>query len=195
MRAPRSRGIGDARHRSHLTGAKHGNPVTVRWTRPATDRPTREESRTPWREQDGQEANGGSRKAAGKRRLMTAPSNYGRLCITGRIPDEVSGPERHCPSPREEAGSWLCGLHSALDGARQGAVTGAGHAAAGVRSEVVCPGALRPADVPARGTGRRMAHGARDVPAPVFGSSHGASVDGNRAVHPSLILPGLRSAG
>jgi hypothetical protein len=40
MRAPRSRGIGGARHRSNLTSAKHGNPDMVRWTRPATDRPT-----------------------------------------------------------------------------------------------------------------------------------------------------------
>ncbi len=39
-RAPRSRGIGGARHRPHLTSAEHGNPVTVRWTRPATGRPT-----------------------------------------------------------------------------------------------------------------------------------------------------------
>lgn len=30
MRAPRPRGIGGARHRSHLSSAEHGNPVTVR---------------------------------------------------------------------------------------------------------------------------------------------------------------------
>jgi hypothetical protein len=39
-RAPRPRGIGGARHRSHLSSAEHGNPVTVRWIRPATGRPT-----------------------------------------------------------------------------------------------------------------------------------------------------------
>jgi len=39
-RAPRSRGIGGARHRPHLTSAEHGNPVTVRWRRPFTGRPT-----------------------------------------------------------------------------------------------------------------------------------------------------------
>jgi len=36
--------------------------------------------------QDGQEANGGSRKETGKRGHVTGPSRYGRLRITGRIP-------------------------------------------------------------------------------------------------------------
>src|SRR5689334_13699870 len=40
MGAPRPRGIGGARHRSHLTSAEHGNPVQVRWNRPAAGRPT-----------------------------------------------------------------------------------------------------------------------------------------------------------
>jgi hypothetical protein len=40
MRAPRSRGIGGARHRSRLTSVEHGNPVTVQRTRPAAGRPT-----------------------------------------------------------------------------------------------------------------------------------------------------------
>ena len=39
MRAPRSRSIGGARHRSHLSSAEHGNPVAVRWES-ATGRPT-----------------------------------------------------------------------------------------------------------------------------------------------------------
>jgi hypothetical protein len=44
--------------------------------------------------QDGQEANGGSRKETGNQRHMTGPSAYGRCCITGRIPGLVLGPER-----------------------------------------------------------------------------------------------------
>ena len=39
MRAPRSRSIGGARHRSRLSSAEHGNPVAVRWES-ATGRPT-----------------------------------------------------------------------------------------------------------------------------------------------------------
>jgi len=31
MRAPRSRSIGGARHRSYLSSAEHGNPVAVWW--------------------------------------------------------------------------------------------------------------------------------------------------------------------
>lgn len=38
--APRPRGIGGARHRSQLSSVEHGNPVTVRWIRPVTGRPT-----------------------------------------------------------------------------------------------------------------------------------------------------------
>ena len=44
--------------------------------------------------QDGQEANGGSRKETGKQRHMTGPPTHGRRCITGRIPGPVPGPER-----------------------------------------------------------------------------------------------------
>ncbi len=92
-RAPRSRGIGGARHRSHLISAEHGNPVTVRWPdQPAVSRPRGRNKSVAG--QDGQEANGGSRKATGKRRRMTGPSEHGRLRITGRIPGRVPGPER-----------------------------------------------------------------------------------------------------
>jgi hypothetical protein len=44
--------------------------------------------------QDGQEANGGSRKETGKQWHMTGPPTHGRRCITGRIPGPVPGPER-----------------------------------------------------------------------------------------------------
>jgi hypothetical protein len=44
MRAPRSRSIGGARHRSHLSSAEHGNPVAVRWKDSATGRPTAREA-------------------------------------------------------------------------------------------------------------------------------------------------------
>jgi hypothetical protein len=60
MRAPRSRGRGDARHRSCLTGVEHGNPVAVRWIRPAIDRPTVREA----------ELRGGNRTA--KKRMAAA---------------------------------------------------------------------------------------------------------------------------
>src|SRR5207344_96239 len=85
MRAPRSRGIGGARHRSQLTSAKHGIPVRSGGNdRPPVGRP--QGRRNPVAGQDGQEANGGSRKTTGKRRHATGPSNDGRLRITGRIP-------------------------------------------------------------------------------------------------------------
>ena len=92
MRAPRSRSIGGARHRSYLSSVKHGNPVAVRWVNHW--QADREGSGYLRREQDGQEANGGSRKAAGKQEHMTEPSEYGRSRITGRIPGPVPGPER-----------------------------------------------------------------------------------------------------
>src|SRR4026209_3040788 len=50
--------------------------------------------RNPGTGQDGQEANGGGRKATGKRGQVTGPSRYGRARITGRIPGRVPGPER-----------------------------------------------------------------------------------------------------
>jgi hypothetical protein len=82
-RAPRPRGRGGARHRTQLGHAKRGNPVTVRRERPPAGRQQRGirgGTRTA------QEANGGSRKAAGKRVHMAGPSRRGRARITGRIP-------------------------------------------------------------------------------------------------------------
>jgi len=76
---------GGTRHQSYLTSAEHGNPVQVRRSWPAVGRPTARKAE-PGTGQDGQEANGGSRKAAGKRGQVTGPSNYGRARITGRIP-------------------------------------------------------------------------------------------------------------
>ena len=41
-RAPRSRSKGGTRHRSHLSSAKHGNPVVVQWEYLADRRTVRE---------------------------------------------------------------------------------------------------------------------------------------------------------
>jgi hypothetical protein len=74
-RAPRSRGIGDARHRSYLTSAEHGNPVAVRWRRPATDRPTMREAEVRGGNGTAKKQMAAHRKVTGKRRQMTGPSN------------------------------------------------------------------------------------------------------------------------
>src|SRR5262249_33677211 len=87
MRAPRSRGRGGARHRSQLTSAAHGNPVAVRWARPATDRPTVREAEVRGGNRTAKKRMAAHRKVTGKRRQRTGPSINGRLCITGRIPD------------------------------------------------------------------------------------------------------------
>jgi hypothetical protein len=94
MGAPRSRGIGDARHRPHLTSAEHGNPVTVRRNGPAAGRPTAREAEIRGGNRTAKKPMAACRKAAGKRRCATEPSTCGRRRITGRIPGRVPGPER-----------------------------------------------------------------------------------------------------
>src|SRR5665647_2393964 len=59
---------------------------------PPVGRPQGERKSVPG--QDGQEANGGSRKATGKRGQVTGPFTHGRPRITGRIPGPVPGPAR-----------------------------------------------------------------------------------------------------
>jgi hypothetical protein len=93
MRAPRSRGIGGARHRSHLTSAEHGNPVTVRWARTVIGRPTVRRADTC-----GGNRTAKKRTAAAERRQERTTRHrtlrHGGRHITGRIPRQMRGPER-----------------------------------------------------------------------------------------------------
>ncbi len=86
-RCPRSR---EGTHPDRCSCVR--NTETPSGSGPLVRSADREESSTPGREQDDQEANVGSRKATGNRGSRANPSSWPPR-ITGRIPDLVSGRE------------------------------------------------------------------------------------------------------